>query len=157
MSAKGQVFSSDFFVGLTIFLIGLSILIIFWNYTNYKIRAKRAVEDLSRLALSISNVFFIEGEPKYWNPENVVILGFSNDGRLNWTKINYMKEIGYEKTRKMLSCPYHLQLRIINATNDFLIFNLTKEGISDAEFVAKAERYGILNSSIVRIEVIVWR
>lgn len=151
--SKAQTFSLDFFIALTIFLIGFSFLMIFWNYVNSQAYERRSSEELMDLAFSVSEIFFIEGVPKYWNEENVKVIGLANENRINQTKLNLLNSIGYENVKKKLNLDFDFILKIKNE-NELYSFGLSP---SQASTIVKINRIGILNSNPVLIEVIIWK
>lgn len=151
--SKAQTFSLDFFIALTIFLIGFSILMIFWNYVNSQTYEIKSSEELMDLAFSLSEIFFIEGVPKYWNEENVKVIGLANENRINETKLNLLNTIGYENVKRKLNLDFDFMLKIKN-DDELYSFGLTPGRSST---IVKINRIGILNSTPVLIEVILWK
>lgn len=153
MLNKAQTFSLDFFLALTIFLVGFSFLMIFWNYVNSQAYELRKSEELMDLAFSLSEIFFREGVPAYWNSEDVKIIGLANENRINQTKLELLKNIGYENVKKKLNLDFDFILKIKNE-NELYSFGLNP---NKASAIVKINRIGILNSKPVLIEVIVWK
>jgi len=153
MLNKGQTFSFDFLIALTIFLISFSLLMLFWNFTNLQISEKRRLEDLTDSALSLSEIFFIEGVPEYWSRENVRVIGLSNKNRINYTKLSFLSKMGYEDVKKKLNFNFNFAFVLRNESSMIYFFGLNPNEASNA---VKVERIGILNSSPIIIEVIVW-
>ncbi|RLI97709.1 MAG: hypothetical protein DRP00_03685 [Candidatus Aenigmatarchaeota archaeon] len=153
MSTKAQTFSLDFFLALTIFLAGFVLLLIFWNYTNSQIQERKSLDELIDAAFSLSQIWFIEGRPVYWNEQNVKVIGLANENRINQTKLNFLNEMGYEEVKKRLNVGYNFCFRIHNNTHELFSFGLSP---SPASAVVKVDRLSILNSTPVIIEVIVW-
>lgn len=153
MLSKAQTFSFDFFIALTIFLISFSLIMIFWNFTNSQIQEKKILEELMDSAFSLSEIFFTEGVPKYWNLDNVKVIGLMNENRLNQTKLNFLNDIGYENLKKTLNFDFDFIFKIKNQSEPIYSFGLAP---SESASVVKIQRISILNSSPVLIEVIVW-
>lgn len=156
MCRKGQVFSSDFMIASSIFIMAFSILIIYWTHTSYQIEERREINQMIEKAYIASEVWFREGIPKYWNSTNVIDLGLSNDHRINQTKLNALQDIGYDRVAYLIGLGiYDYNLTIYNSTNDIL-FTFGKTPPNTAKNIIKARRIGIYNGSIVSLEVIIW-
>lgn len=154
MLNRAQTFSFEFFIALTIFLIGFSVLIVFWNYANIQIHEKKSSEELISVALSLSQIFFVEGYPKQWSLENVKVIGLASENRINQTKLELLGSAGYETTRNKLKIDSDFYFRIHNQTQEFYFFGKLPRQDST---VVKINRLGILNSTPVIIEVVVWK
>ncbi|MEM5790679.1 MAG: hypothetical protein QXP77_01360 [Candidatus Aenigmatarchaeota archaeon] len=151
---KAQTFSFEFFIALTIFLIGFSLLIIFWNYTNIQIYEKRSSEELIDIAFSLSQIFFIDGYPKEWSLNDVKVIGLASENRINQTKLYFLSSMGYENVRAKLKMDSNFFFKIHNQTQEFYFFGRLP---SEDSIVVKIDRLGILNSTPVIIEVVVWK
>lgn len=157
MSIKGQAFSIDFMFALSIFLIGLTIVLFFWSYINSQINESKLYEDMSSVCYSVSDVWFREGYPKFWNPNNVVVLGLSNNKRINQTKLNYLYSLGYEKVKALVGAQLcELYFRVYDE-NNVTLFSFPLQGPQNEEVAFKVKRLGILNSTPVVIETVIWK
>lgn len=155
MSAKAQVFSVDFLIACSIFLVAVTILFIYWSYTSLQIEETRRTNDMIDKLYLASQVWFKEGTPIYWSAENVVELGLQNNNEFNQTKLSVLNNsIGYQKTLSLLGLNYHLYYRVYSETNATL-FNFGFYP-SNSENVMVAKRVGILNGSIAIVEVVLW-
>jgi len=161
MSIKAQALSFDFIIAASIFLLVIGIIYIYWIYSSIQIEETKNINEMTDKAFTASQVWFREGTPKYWDPNNVIDLGLENNKRFNQTKINFLNKsinpsnIGYSKTKTMIGLEgYEYFFKIYNTTNDTLFnFGLYP---SNAVNIVKTKRIGILNSSIVILEVLVW-
>jgi len=156
MSVKGQIFSFDFLVACSIFLIALTIIYIYWGYVALQIEETRLTNDMIDKLNLASQVWFREGTPKYWDSSNVVELGLLSGHSFNQTKMDLLKnEIGYGKALTLIGAgDYYLYYRVTNETNSILFeFGSLPSNPKNA---MKAERVGILNDSIAIVEVILW-
>ena len=157
MSVKGQMFSFDFLLASSIFLLTVGMLFTYWAYTNIQIEETREINEMIYKAYTASEVWFREGMPKYWNSTNVIELGMQNDHRINQTKIDRMKmELGYEKTKTMVGLGgYDYNFSIYNNTKH-LIWSAGQPVSTSAQDVINVKRISILNGSIVTLHVTVW-
>ncbi|HKZ45500.1 MAG TPA: hypothetical protein VJ343_02235 [archaeon] len=157
MSVKGQIFSLDFLVACSMFLIALTIIYIYWGYASLQIQETMLMNDMiDRLNLA-SQIWFKEGTPRYWDNSSVIELGMANDHSFNWTKMTLLgNDIKYGKALTLAGVgDYYLYYRVSNEANSTL-FSFG-EYPSDPKNVMKARRVGILNESIAIVEVIIWR
>lgn len=155
MSFKGQVLSGDFLTASIIFILTIIILFSYWGYANIQLEETRRLNEITDIAHTISNVWFREGIPEYWNASNVIDLGLQNNHRFNQSKLNSLNEMGYTQVKKMIGVSvYDFYLRIYDTENntffDFGSFPSTSENI------VKVKRVGIMNNSIVFVETLVW-
>jgi hypothetical protein len=157
MSHKGQAFSMDFLVASAIFIIALTIIFTYWGYSEIQIEDTSVQNDMSAKLDLASQIWFREGSPVYWSPGNVVELGMENSNQFNWTKMAFLNNnITYGQAANLIgTSEYYLFYRVYNESNSTLF----KYGFypSQPTIVMRAERVGILNDSIAKVEVILWR
>jgi len=154
-SAKAQIFSVDFLIACSIFLVAVTILFIYWSYTSLQIEETRRINDMIDKLYLASQVWFKEGTPTHWSAENIVELGLQNDDEFNQTKLSLLNNsIGYQKTLSLLGLNYNLYYRIYNEANATL-FNFGFYP-SNSKNVMVTKRVGILDGSIAIVEVVLW-
>ena len=148
---KGQVLSFDLLIAVTIFSLILAILVSQINRNTEKINELREQNKMIEEAYKISDIFFREGYPKNWNETNVEILGLQTNNRIDWNKLEKLKNLGYQKSLVLLGASYDYNITIqSNAIN--WTFGKSIENYST---IVKINRIGILNSSIVLIQIMV--
>jgi hypothetical protein len=157
MQFKGQIFSTDFLIASTVFVLTLSILFVYWEYTSNRIDETNKVNDLIDKAYLVSEIWFREGIPKYWNASNVIDIGLSNDYRFNRTKMDSLNDpiLGYKNVTKLIGVGIY--------DYNFTVYNTTKNIVytfgqvpSNPNNLVKIKRVGILDGNIVTVEVMVW-
>ena len=156
MSAKGQIFSFDFLLASSIFLLSMGILFVYWTYTNRQIEETMQLNEMIDNVYKASEAWYREGVPSCWNSNNVVDLGLENNHRFNHSKMNSMKtEIGYGKTKMMIGLSGYDYNFTVRDTDNNTVFSF---GInpSNPTNLVKMNRIGIYNASIVTLEVMVW-
>ncbi|MDI6825581.1 MAG: hypothetical protein QMD36_00050 [Candidatus Aenigmarchaeota archaeon] len=110
---KAQMFSADFMIACSIFLLALVVVMIYWSYTNIQIKETKTINEMVDKAYTISQVWFREGTPEYWDSTDVREIGLLSDHRLNETKMNEMKKIGYNTVKEKIgAAPYEFRFRI---------------------------------------------
>lgn len=156
--SKGQTFSMDFIIACTVFILAVAILLVYWRYTSNKISETNLINDMTEKAYIISEIWFREGIPKYWDSSNVIDIGLSNDHRFNKTKMDSLNDplLGYRNISGMIDAtPYNYNFTVINSTkNSVYSFGLNPMNQND---LIKIKRVGILNGNIVTVEVMVWQ
>jgi hypothetical protein len=155
MLAKAQVLSFDFMVAIGVFLLVSGILYAYWNYASLQIEETRTINDMVNKLYLVSNVWFRDGRPVYWNPSDVIELGLQNDHRLNTTKMNALNDLGYQRVLNMLGTEnYNIHYRVYDENN----YTLFEFGINPSNYknLMKTKRIGILNGTGVIIESILW-
>jgi len=156
MSPKGQIFSFDFLLASSIFLLSIGILFVYWTYTNIQIEETRQLNEMIDNVYKASGAWYREGVPIYWNSNNVIDLGLENNHKFNDTKMNSMKtDIGYDKTKVMIGLSGYDYNFTLRDTDNNMIFSFGMNP-SDPTNLVKMDRIGIYNASIVTLEVMVW-
>lgn len=156
MPIKGQAFSIDFLIAFSIFLLSATVVYVYWTYALTQIEGTRETNDMIDKLHLVSQVWFKEGTPTYWDSSNVIELGLQNDHEFNQTKIESLEEIEYDKVKKLIGLEdYEFYFEVENNSNNSL-FEFGKEP-SDAKNVMKIKRIGILNGEIVYVTILVGR
>ena len=149
---KGQVLSFDLLVAIVIFSLVLAILVAQISYNSKEIDELRKQNEMIEEAYKISEIFFREGYPKDWNESNVEILGLETNGRIDWDKIKKLESLGYQKSLSLLGANYNYNITIESTT---LNWNFGKNP-ENSTTITKINRLGILNSSLVSIQILVF-
>jgi hypothetical protein len=163
---KAEVFSSDFIVGLSVFLIAISIFGIYYtniqnDIVDYKIR-----NDMQTKADSVANLLATNsGDPEFWNSNSVKIIGLQDSNIINLTKFEELKKIDYFVAKRMLGVGgYEFYIELKNETgytlrNGSSVFSYGKEMTEDSLNVFYTERYGLTrlnNVTKVILGVAIW-
>ncbi len=112
---KSQAFFSDFAVSTLIFVI---FIIIYFNYTKNLSNQGNGLDNLLANAETISLHLTSDGYPSNWNSNNVVRVGFTDNGnKINNQKFNEFEKMNYNKSKKLLGTMY-----------DYFIFFLNESG-----------------------------
>jgi len=159
LKVKGQVFSSDFLIAVCIFLLAFSIFYIYWSYSVKRIEETRMINNLIEKAYSLSNIWFREGVPEYWDPSNVNDLGLSNQHRFNRTKMDSLNDplLGYKKISEIIGSEvYNYTFLVVNLTNQEVYRFPSGSNPTNSDNLVKVKRIGILDGKIVILEVMVW-
>ncbi len=155
--SKGQMFSTDFMIACTVFILAIAILMIYWRYTSNKIDETRIINHMIEKAYLISEIWFRDGIPEGWNETNVIDIGLSSNHRFNRTKMDTLNDpsLGYQKVSRKISIEiYDYNFTVINSTKDVLYtFGLNP---TNPDNLIKVKRVGILDGKIVTVEVMVW-
>lgn len=155
LSAKAQIFSADFLIACSIFLIAVTILYVYWGYASLQIEETRRTNDMIDKLNLASQAWFKEGTPTYWSADDVVELGLQNNHEFNHTKLEILKnEIGYQKALALLGLNYNLNYTVYDEDRN-LKFTFGRAP-SNPNNLMKLRRVGILNESIAIMEVMLW-
>ena len=164
---KAELFSSDFVIGLSIFLIAIGVFGIYYEGLQNDIADYATRNDMQTKAINIADLLVTSsGEPHGWNSTNVKIIGLYDAGLINLTKFAELKNIEYYNAKRLLGVGgYEIYIEIKNATgyvlkNDSLTYNFGKEKSENALQAFYIERYELsnLNGNITKtiIGVVVW-
>ena len=158
LQSKGQMFSTDFIIACTVFVLAIAILLVYWRYTSNKISETKLINDMIEKTYSISEIWFRDGIPKYWDASNVIDIGLSNNHRFNRTKMDSLNDplLGYKNVTKLIGAEVY--------EYNFTVYNTTKNVVytfgqnpSNPDNLVKIKRVGILNGKIVTVDVMVWK
>lgn len=155
MPTKAQSLSYDFFIACTIFLLFIVIIFNLSRYSEVQISEMQKINQITLMSDRLSEVWMRKGMPENWNQSNAIELGLLSDSRLNQTKLNYLMYIDYQEVkRKVGSGIYEFYLRIYDSNNNTMFsFGLYP---SDSDYISKTRRIGILNSTVIFIDTMVW-
>lgn len=113
LKPKAQVFSFDFMLATSIFLIIFIVVYMYWTYTSAQIQETQYFNDMVDKAFLISEAWFREGVPVDWDSSNFIELGLQSDHKLNETKMNYLNDLGYKKVKDSIGVqPYEFFYKI---------------------------------------------
>ncbi len=164
---KAELFSSDFIIGLTVFLIAIGIFGIYYASIQGDIAGYAIRNEIQNKANNIANLLVTgPGEPQCWNYTDVKVIGLYDSGTINLTKFEELKKINYNVVKTLLGVDgYELYIELKNNTGDVLKNSSTiyEFGIEPNENTMQAfyvERYGLtaLNERVIKtlIGVVVW-
>jgi hypothetical protein len=155
MLLKAQL-SYDFIIAAFVFFLVVSVLLLQWAGVTSQIDETRYLDDLIEKAYLTSDVWFRSGVPNNWNKTNVISLGFKDNYEFNQTKMNSLTEIGYNASKQLLGLgDVEYYFLVYDETNTTL-FNFGSMP-SNSRDVIKVKRAGILNSSFVFLDAVVWK
>jgi hypothetical protein len=149
---KAELFSSDFMIGLSVFLIAMSIFGIYYtnlqnDVVDYKIR-----NDMQTKANSIADQLATSsGSPEFWNSSNVNVIGLEDSNLINLTKFQELKNIDYYVAKTKLGVGgYELYIEIKNQTGNVISdgeYMFGMETTDDTENIFYVSRYALANIS----------
>lgn len=157
LKSKGQIFSMDFLIACSFFILAFSILYVYWTYSTKRIEETRRITDMIDKAYLISDIWFRDGIPKYWNSFNVIDLGLSNEHRFNKTKMDSLNDplLGYRNVSRMIGIEgYYYRFVVINSISQ-IVYSFGSNPTNPDNLV-KIKRVGILDGNVVIVEVMVW-
>ncbi|MGV8162671.1 MAG: hypothetical protein ACP5N2_05060 [Candidatus Nanoarchaeia archaeon] len=163
IKAKGQIWTLDYIVGLLIFLA--TVFIAFILIRDLKLDSNNfghALKESNHISMNLIN----SGTPSNWNSSNVLIIGISENNRINLTKLDEFDNLTYAKTKLLFQVTgeyvfyFENKTGIINQSKCFRGYDLGESCIlqipPQADNIAKTERLVILNSNIVKMVIVVW-
>ena len=150
---NGQAFSFDFLVACTIFLFVITLLLIQVGYNTKELNEVREKNELTGEAFRLSDIFFDEGYPKDWNSTNVKVIGMETNNRVDWQKLKNLEDLGYQKSLILLGLKNDYNITIFENISPVYSFG---KNIENTSSIIKVDRVGILNNSIVSVQVLVF-
>lgn len=157
-TSKAQALTYDFFLALTIFLFIINIALARWYFSALEIQETMEKNFALKASISASQVWFKEGYPKHWNLNNLNELGLSNEGKINWTKVEMLSGLDYSKIVSLLSLGnYNLCYELYNKSGEKIFAFPQVCNLNLAKDVYKVERIAILNEQPVKVRTLVWK
>ncbi|GIU69872.1 MAG: hypothetical protein KatS3mg002_1108 [Candidatus Woesearchaeota archaeon] len=178
MSKKSQVWTIEFILSFIIFVAAmlLSVKSIFNVYTSEDFNEiQRETEFLSQYLLS-------EGFPYDWNNETVIRIGLTTSKKLNSTKMIELYNMDYERVKYLFGIRSNFFIYFSNASGNIPLFYLINNNITESEGcgyghssvtkyyngeciiefnsyndLTKITRLVSFNSSIVQLNLVIWR
>jgi hypothetical protein len=144
---KGQVFTLDLLIGLLITITALLSVVLFFPTPEPPFTT-----DAERM-----NVLMSEGVPEDWTVATLAVPGFLTDGRFNETKIAAFATLTDQEQRVAVGAQSNFTIRFYeNGTQLSLCATCGVQPLTYKELLP-IRRYGVLNSSIVYMEVRIYR
>jgi hypothetical protein len=164
---KAELFSSDFIIGLSVFLIAITIFGLYYENLQTDIADYKIRNEMQNKAINIADLLVTSGgDPPYWNSTNVNVIGLYDEGLINLTKFEQLKNIEYYTAKRLLGVGgYEFYIELKNSTgsvlkNDGITYDFGTPNTESALQVFYVERYGLtnLNGNITKtvIGVVVW-
>jgi hypothetical protein len=103
-SRKGQFFAYDAIVAGTIFIILITILLVYWSSLRSLVFTQ--VDDMFRVGVAVSETLLTPGNPTDWPIMGAQQLGLTDrfgSVQLNLIKVDSIKTIPYSDLRRMLA------------------------------------------------------
>jgi len=157
MSIKAQTLTYDFFIATSLLLLLLISTFFLFYYKIENIEEEKEKSEMVNVLISASDIWFKEGYPKYWNVDNVIEIGLSNNNQINTTKVRLMEEMGYQKLASLLSLGTFNVNYFVYSQNGSLIYSFPNSSFDNVKNLLVLERIAIWNDSIVRVRTLVWQ
>ncbi len=150
---KAQALSFDFLIATTLFILITAILLAQVGHNTKELNEIRDKNELIDETYKLSEIFFDEGYPKNWNSSNVAVIGLETNNRISWSKLKTLEEIGYQKSLVLLGLKNDYNITIFEDNSALYSFG---KNIENASSIVKVDRVGILNNSIVSLQVLLF-
>ncbi len=161
IKSKAQVLLPDFVFSLAIFIVLICIVFFMGNVMFEKSENYKETYMVENLAKNIGYyILSYTGNPENWDPHNVKMIGFSTgkENVINFTKLMFLSSMPYNKSKRffMPNEEYHFFINITYFNNTKSVFSYGKYPYFSQD-VFKITRIGILNQTVVRVEIYVWK
>ena len=149
MSTKAQMLSLDFIVGLSIIMLTLII---------YFIASSQATNSSADIFLeeaeSISDNLITAGIPDYWDEENVITIGLTDNNHIiNNTKLQQLSDMEYQEAKNKLNIRDDFNIYIVNRDGEKTSIQESKE----LEQLIKVTRLVFYDNDLTRLTIEVGR
>ncbi len=157
--SKGQIWSIDLIIAVTIFLTGI---IFFYVYTlNYGNDADTTLVEMQYDAEHIADIVRSAGYPKNWSPGEVNIPGIIDEGHINESKLSklaLLTEQDYQRTKALFATSYNW---FINFSEPMIIGNVTYASIGQTSTnpteLFRVQRITIYRNKPVIMNIYIWK
>ena len=157
-SKKGQVWYTDFMLGILIFVV---VIFIYYEYAHSVTQDPGSIiSELVMDAKTISSSLVTKGSPENWNKTNVEIIGLTDgEQRLVQEKLDMFANMtyGYAKTKLRTPYDFYFYIEDLNGTK---ISVGGKEGvgknITDSDNIVSMTRVAIYDSRLINMVVQIW-
>ncbi len=146
---KGQLFTIDFILGLSVFIFILLALLALQAQLESQVESGKARTEMQLIALRVSDLLVrTSGNPADWNASNVISIGLCDKTRvLNATKFLRLKQLTNETARAILGAgPYSLHLSVTDANGSTLTSGVARSTVAYYS-VDRQELVPMLNNS----------
>ncbi len=161
---KAQIWSTDFIASVIVFFLIFTTLMISWNYLNQKNAERMTMEEMETAALLVSDTLLrIPGFPENWNESTVQSLGLAmKENVLNESKVKMFFSLDYEKIKELLGLKeseFYLKITELNGSIIMLNGTYLEKGVypENKSIIVPVERYVLLNSTIAKFSLVLYR
>jgi hypothetical protein len=151
----GQALSLDFILACSALILVSALLLIQGGYVIKNIsesgEKNRMMADLS----AASEIFFLEGYPKGWTNESVIIMGLESEGRLNKTKMSFLKNMSYTESKSLIGIFYEYNITVSLDGAEVYSIGIFPD-TAHYSSVLKMNRIAVLDGNIASVEVLVF-
>jgi hypothetical protein len=165
---KAEVFSSDFIIGVTVFIIALGIYGLYYDNLQNDVVGYNIRNEMQMKTDTIANLMATSsGTPTDWNSANVKVIGLRDSEMINLTKFEELRKMDYTTVRKMLGLgSYNLFIVLNNVTgstitNGNTTYSFGVQNDASSSQVFYVERYALarLNNTVIKtvMGVVVWQ
>jgi hypothetical protein len=152
---KGQVWSLDFAVSVTIFLLILVPFLMIFGYIMNQNTERAALDDMGVSALSISDSLVrAAGVPQDWNATTVELVGLADtENVLDEGKVALFDSLGYDKLKSVMSKGYDFYMKISDLNGTVYT---EKGSLPGRVTIVPVERYAVYRNRVVKLQLYLW-
>ena len=160
---KGQIWSFDFAVSMTIFISLLVVVLFFWNYSNSQVFEKTQQEDLQDAIITVSDILVRnKGSPENWTAATVQSIGLANDEKiLDQNKILNFTQIPYDQAKWLMGIgkyEFYFEMNYANGSSVNLggIDVTAGQVPTNSASVSTIERFVLFQGKITSVTLTLW-
>ena len=160
---RGQLWSFDMAASVLMFFTAFMAFMFAWNYIAMQNSQDMEIRRMTDSAMMVSDQLVrTAGIPSDWTYSTVSSLGLaSGDNVLNATKLGELLNLGYGQAKAMLGLAEYEMLvevmyvngTIVSAGGSPVSYGSLPSG---ARLVVPVERYALLDSNIVKLDLTLW-
>ena len=155
---RGQVFTTDYIIGVAIFIILFALCIFAWQKTVYMVQKDFLIDDMMYTAKRASEQLLMSpGVPVNWEDDlsSTKAVGLATGNRvLSGEKFTRLSEMDYDTLKYYLGAGnYDIYIRIENSTGS-IIGEINKR--PQGEIVVNVRRIAVMDNQSVILDLSVW-
>jgi hypothetical protein len=162
------VFSSDFIIGITVFIIALGMYAVYYDNLQNDVVGYNIRNEMQTKTDTVANLLATSGgTPTDWNSANVKVIGLRDSEMINLTKFEELKKMDYMQVKNMLGLgSYNLFIVLKNTTgstiaNGSTTYDFGLQNNAGSTQVFYVERYALsrLNNTLIKtvMGVVIWQ
>jgi hypothetical protein len=126
--SKAQVISGDFIMSLAVFMIVIVLVLNVYTNVSEKVAGADETRNMEAISLFASDALMkTPGYPADWNETSVQVIGLSDGGRLNMSKIRKFVAMDYDTARDLLGFQsYNFNVTFYDTSNNIMLTGVAR-------------------------------
>lgn len=157
LNKRGQVFASDLFVSMMIFLVLFGLCIMAWQNTSNRMTERAVMRELNTASIQAAEILAkTEGTPRDWatDANNTITLGLLEHDTVSDGKLEALAELDYASLRSLVGAGNYDIYVGLRDLDDEITYACGRE--TAGEYAATARKLVKTRDGYKVLEVTVW-